>query len=174
MTPLDPTAWGNSILEIGTPGTGNAMSDTLEQIGYILEETLTIELEDGTELTLYEEGHILRDQLQQEGTVRITGTLIGIPDDVIAKFWQVETEGTGDTAKTWVKSMVASEKYSVRMGTPAVVGSERLLVPYASVNLGVAYSSTQGWTAPFTFTILKGATERMFGFDKVPAPIPAG
>lgn len=170
---LTPTAWGNAVIEIGTPGEGNTIADTFEQLGYALEESLAIEQEDGTLLELYEEGHILRDSLQQEGTITITGTLIGIQDDVLTKFWKTKTEGTGDDAKIWVQSTVSTGKYSLRMGTPSVEGSDRLLVPYASVKLGVAYASTQGWTAPFTFTIVVGATGDAFGFDKIPA-IPAG
>ena len=160
---MKQTAWGNAILEFGTPGAGDTMSATLTKIGEILEETLGIEVEDGTELSLFEEGHILRDMLRQEGTVRINGTIIGIPDVVMAEFWDVESA----TGKTNVKSMVSGQKYSVKISVPGQLGSDTLEVPYTSVKLGMAYASNQGWTAPFTFTIMKGATDVLFSFGVV-------
>jgi hypothetical protein len=162
---LNPTAWGEAALEVGTPGAGQTLAETFEDIGYILEETLTLSTEDGTQLSLYSEGHKLRDILEQEGTYTIEGTLVGIPESARTKFWRTHTAD----GVQWVQSTVSTEKFSVRMGTPKVVGSDRLLVPYSSVKLGMAYASNQGWTAPFSFTIVVGATEDMFGWDVVPA-----
>lgn len=163
------TAWGNAIVEFGTPGAGNTMSTELKPVGYVLEDTLAIEKEDGTELQLFEEGHILRDQLQQEGVVRISGTLIGIPDDARTAFWDVTSSGSDDAKKVSVKSLISSKKYSTKLSVPQVPGSETLEAPYCSVSLGMAYSSTQGWTAPFTITILKGETGKLFDFGVVAA-----
>lgn len=161
---LNPTAWGEAALELGDPGTGNTMAETFENIGKVLEETLGVELEDGTVLSLYASGHKLVDMLQQEGVVAIVGTLVGIPESARTRFWKTSKEGNIQ----WVQSMVTTGKYSVRLGTPRVVGSDRLLVPYSSVNLGFGYAENQGWTAPFRFTVIAGATGNLFGFDTVP------
>ena len=160
---MKPTAWGNAIVEYGTPGEGDTMATALTQLGYVEEETLGIEIEDGTVLSLYEEGHILRDEKQLENTVRINGTLIGIPDEVMEEFWDTEASGS----KINVKSTVSGKKYSVKLSTPDQPGSDTLEVPYASVSLGVAYASNHGWSAPFTFTIIKGESDVLFTFGVV-------
>ncbi len=165
-TPLDPTAWGNATLEVGTPGEGDVMATTLDKVGYVLQDSLGLEQEDGTVLQLIEEGGIIHDQMQQEGIKTIVGEMIGMQDDIMQRFWTTETDGT----ITWVKSTVTSNKFSFRISVPQNVGSKRMLIPYASMSLGVAYSSAQGWTQPFTITILTGATGNQFGWDEVPAP----
>lgn len=166
---LKPTAWGEGMMEVGTPGTGDTLATDFEDMGYILDESVSIETEDGTALELRSWGNVLRDYQDTEKTLTISGTLIGIPDAAMAKYWKTETT-SGVTA---VKSMVTNEKLSFRMGTPDIVGSQRLSIPVGKLSLGMAYAQTEGWSAPFTIRVLTGATGVMFNFDVVPA-VPAG
>ncbi len=145
------------------------MATIFKSMGNILEESLSIEKEDGTVLQLFEEGHILIDELHQEPTLKINATIIGIPEDIRQAFWNVETSGTGDARKVSVKSLLNSNKYSVKFAAEGVPGSETFEAPYCSVNMGPAYTSAQGWTATVVITILKGKSGRLFDFGVVPA-----
>jgi hypothetical protein len=169
---LNPTAWGEGVLEVGTPGTGDTLATTFEDIGYILDDSIGVAAEDGTALELRSWGNVLRDYQATEKTFTITGTLIGITASAMAKFWNIDTATTA--GRTAVKSTVTNQKFSFRMGTPAVVGSDRLNVPTGRMSLGMAYAQGEGWTAPFTIQMLVGATGNIFEFDTVPEPTPEG
>jgi len=155
-----PTGWGKVSLLYGTPTSSQEMATTLVKMGDILENSLSIEQQEGTKLQLYAEGHILKDELQLEGTNSIKATLIGIPEDTRKKFWA--TDNAGET----VSSMITASKFSIKL-VPHVLGAETLSAPYCSINLGMAYSSQQGWTAPVTVTILQNEAGKFFEFGTV-------
>ncbi|NDV47795.1 hypothetical protein D0T49_12135 [Paludibacter sp. 221] len=121
MTPS--TAWGNVKMYFGTPTSTGEMPTTLNTMGYILEDSLAIESEEGTTLELFEEGHILRDRLQLEGVISISATIIGIPDETRKAFWNVTESGTGDAKKVSVNSMVNNSKFAVKFAAEQVPGS---------------------------------------------------
>lgn len=162
------TAWGNVKGYVGTPGAGDAMATTLESIGVIQEGTLEVTNEAGDVLQLFEEGHILKDQLQLEGTLNVNFTLIGIPDSARKKFWDVEETGTGNAKKVSVKSLISNSKWSFKFAAEQVPGSETFEAPLCAVSMTPAYASTQGWTADVSMTILKGDTGKLFDFGIVP------
>jgi hypothetical protein len=136
----------------------------------IKEETLAFAKEDGAELQLFEEGHILRDSLEQEPVLRVNATLIGIPDDARSDFWDVTKTGSGDTEKVNVKSMVTTKKFSFKMAAEQSPDSETFEAPYCSVKMGPLYSSVEGWTAEIIITVIKGASGVLFSFGKVSEP----
>lgn len=158
------TAWGNVKMYFGAPGEDDTMSEDLVTMGYILEESLSFETEAGTVLELYEEGHILRDRLVLEPSVKINATIIGIPDETRKAFWDTATTGSGDTKKVAVKSMITRNKYSVKIAAEQVPGSETFEAPVCNVQMSPAYSSTQGWTANVVLTVIKGQTGVLFDF----------
>lgn len=166
---MNPTAWGNVKMYFGTPEQGGEMPSSLMSIGNILEGSLNIEKEDGTTLELYEEGHVLRDMMQLEPTLRVNATIIGIPEATRSAFWETEVNGAGEAKKVSVKSMVSNKKYAVKFAAEQVPGSDTFEAPYCSVNMGPAYSSEQGWTADVVITILKGDSGKLFDFGVVPA-----
>jgi hypothetical protein len=139
----------------------------MTSIGFIEEETLSIEKEDGTELTLYEEGHILRDSLQQEPILRVKCTIIGIPDATRAAFWKTTTAGAGNAKKVKVASLVTSDKYAIKFAAEQVPGSETFEAPYCTVNMGPLYSSTGGWKADVQITLVKNGEWPLFSFGVV-------
>lgn len=149
---------------------------TMLKMGYILEDTLEITNEEGDALELFEEGHILRDQVRLEGTITINCEIIGVPDNILEAFWVTETTGTGAEEKRQVKSLINNDKYAVAFYVPTAPGSDTFEAPYCTVNMGMGYSSTQGFTLPIEIIIVKGATENLFQFGIVPEtpPVPEG
>ena len=164
------TAWGEIEFFIGTPGTGDVMSTSLTSLGYMKEDSVGIEKEDGSLLQLFGTGHRLIDELKGEPTLRLKGTLIGISDTVAQEFWDATASGSGDEEKTGIKSFVTSKKMSVKMSSK-VVGSRTLEAPYCSVSLMPLFSEKEGWTAEIEFTILTGQTGYPFQFGIAPAPV---
>jgi len=161
MTENSKSAWGKILLEYGTPTVNQGMTTLLKTMGYVKEGSLSLEQEEGTKLQLFAEGHVLLDELQLEGVVKLKGTIIQIPETVRQEFWNTET----NAGKMSVKSMVTSNKYSVKL-TSEVEGSDTFEAPYCSINFGLAYSSTEGWSAPFTITVLKGKSGKLFEIGK--------
>jgi hypothetical protein len=160
------TAWGEIDIEFGTPGNGDLMSSTLKKIGTVKEESLSVEKEDGTKLELYGTGHILVDELKTDPKLTIKGIVIGISKENVTEFWDATPSGTGATEKIEVASLVSKKKYSVRLASK-VSGSDTLEAPYCSVVFSPAFSEKEGWTAEFAFTMIKGASGKLFHIGKV-------
>lgn len=171
-----PAAWGNTriyYLAAASDGSMPALS-AMTFMGHIYQENdITITTEDGETLELRETGNILRDQLQQEGTITIELSIIGIPTNVL-NFWQTTTTGTGADAKRRVQSMVNNDKYAIAFYVPDVPESDTFEAPYCTVNMGIGYASTTGYIQPVSITVLKGAAEYLFQLGLVPAtpPVP--
>ena len=119
-------------------------------------------------LQLFEEGHILRDQLQLEGTLNVKFTLIGIPDLARKRFWSVEEKGAGNEKKISVKSLISNSKWSFKFAAEQVPGSETFEAPLCAVTMSPAYASKKGWSAQVSLTVLKGNTGVLFDFGSVP------
>lgn len=68
-----PTAWGEIIMSIGTPGAGEIMSTTLTSLGNIKEESVSLETEDGNVYQLFGTGHVLLDQLKNRADTENQG-----------------------------------------------------------------------------------------------------
>lgn len=175
---INKTAWGNTHIFFAKAQADQSMPalSALKKMGYILEGTLSITNEEGDALELFEEGHILRDQVRLEGTITIECEIIGIPDEIITEFLQVEAIGEGEAAKRRVKSLINNDKHAIAFYVPDAPGSDTIEAPTCTVNMGVAYSSTQGWTLPLEIILIKGTKEYLFDWGIVPAtpPVPEG
>ncbi len=163
------TAWGEIEMKFAETPVDETMPTTMETIGEILEGSLALEKEDGTKLQLFKEGHILVDELQQEPTLKVKATIIGIPNAIKEKFWETEKTGNGDVEKFAVKSLVNSKKFAIAFAAVKVPGSETFEAMKCTISMSPLYSSTQGWTSDVEITIIKGLTGKLFQFGKVPA-----
>lgn len=163
------TAWGEVVMKVAETDAAETMPTTMETIGEILEESLGLELEDGTKLQLFKEGHILVDELSQEPTLNVSLTLIGISDANKARFWEAEETGEGENKKFAVKSLINTKKFAIEFAAIKVPGSDTFEAPKCTVSMGPLYSSTQGWTSDIKITIIKAKTGILFQFGKVPA-----
>ena len=162
------TAWGEVVMKIADTEALETFPTTLVDLGDIMEDTLSINKEDGTKLQLFKEGHILLDELQTEPTLNITLTLVGISDVNKAKFWETTTSGSGDTAKFAVKALTNTKKFAIQFAAVKVKGSDTFEAPKCTVQLSPIYSSKEGWKAEVSITIIKATTGVLFQFGKVP------
>lgn len=162
------TAWGKVILKIGETTADGAMAATLESLGYMKEDSVTLETAEGTKLQLFGTGHELIDELLTEPILTLKATVVGANMAVIKKLWKVTETGTGDTKKVMVQSMVTSKKFSVQMATE-VIGSDTFEAPKCSVSMALTFSEKEGWNGTMSFTMLKAKDNTLFGFGLVPA-----
>jgi hypothetical protein len=163
------TAWGEVKMNFAETNEDETMPANLSTIGEILEETLSIEKEDGAKLQLFREGHILHDELAQEPILRVNATLIGIPEASRAAFWDASPEGEGAALRYKVKSLINSKKFAIQFAAVKVPGSDTFEAPKCTIEMSPLYSSTQGWTATIVITIMKTKDDLLFQFGKVPA-----
>lgn len=166
---MKETAWGKIEMEIGTPAANGGMSESLESIGLLKEDTLSIEAADGTVLELYTSGHELRDELKGEPTITVKATIIEMPEAVRAKIWEIESVDTAGNPKYRVKSLVSNRKWSTRFASQ-VVGSETFEAPYCSMSMKPVFSEKEGWSAEVEFKLLRGQAGYLFDFGIVPEP----
>jgi hypothetical protein len=134
-------------------------------MGCIQEGTLGAAMADGTPIDVYCEGHVLVYHKDVEKTVTVTGTLVGVPADVMKEFWVMEDPDTDGIS--WVNSTMTPTDHAFRMSVPDVPGSDRFIIPKGSMNLGIGYASTAGWSMPFTITLTMGDLGHLFGWDTV-------
>lgn len=169
----EKTAWGEILMDIGLTGANDAMASALETIGVLKEDSLALATEDGKKYELWGSGHELIDELQGEPILTVTGNIIQVPEEVRKKFWEISEQGSGDSKKMQVKSLVTREKWSVKFAS-RIPGSETFEAPKCSVSMKPVFSETEGWTADFSFKIIKSkATGVLFQFGTVPASSPA-
>ena len=161
------TMWGEVHLFIGTPGDGDTLATSFEDLGLIDDEGISIETEDGESYELKDINGKLVDKLTKEPTLRITATLLKPTEETRGKFWQMEEEGTGESRKVWVKSMIASKKYSIKLAVPNRPGTETFEVPLCTVAMKPTWSKEKGFTAPVTFDVITGETGKPFCFGVV-------
>lgn len=169
-----PTAWGNIRLYYAEAAEDGAMVpfEDLISVGYVLEDSIETNNEEGDTLQLFEEGHILRDELRLNSTFSVTFTIIGIPPAIADAFWDAEVTGTGATQVIQVNSFVNNNRYAFRLDAPTVL-SQAFEAPYCSVNMVPSITSTEGWTAECTITVLNGPADYAFRIVRVQAPTPA-
>lgn len=152
-------AWGEIVLSYGTPGASDAMSASLTPLGYIKEDSLAIETEEGEVMQLFGTGHVLVDEQGGEPSVRIKATLIGVDDT----FWTMDATNTGQ-----VESFIDSAYYSIKVASK-VVGSETLEAPKCKIAAKPLFSEKEGWTVELTITVLKGLAGYFWNFGTVAA-----
>lgn len=163
------TAWGDTHIYMGTPEANGGMAKTLEDLGIIDEDGMTMETADGTALQLKDINGKLIDELTQEPELTLNFTLLKPSEETRGKFWDMEESGTGDQRKVNVKSLITLQKYSVKFANPKMVGSETFEAPYCSVTMKPNWSASKGFYAECSAKILNGDAGYLFGFGIVPA-----
>lgn len=164
-TTMSKTAWGDVNLYIGLTGASDALTEVWSNLGYISEDGVTIETEDGEENELKDVNGLLLDSMQEEGTLSISFTLINPTEETRGKFWSLEEEGTdGDSRKVWVKSLINSSYYSIALANPKAEGSESFIAPKCKVTMKPIYDATKGFMAEVSCKILAPSTGKIFGF----------
>lgn len=156
------TAWGEIEMLVGTPGASDAMSASLESLGYIKEDSLAFETEEGEKMQLFGTGHVLVDEQGGEPSVRVKATLLGI--EKAKQFWEMGV----DPNPGQVKSFVTSDAYSVKFASK-VVGSETFEAPKCKIAAKPLFSEKEGWTVELTITVLKGLADYFWNFGTVSA-----
>ena len=165
-TATPETSWGEVHLFIGTPGDGDTMSTNMVDLGLIDESGISIETSDGDSYELKDINGKVHDKLVLEPTLSMTATLLKPSEETRGKFWEMEEEGSGDGRKVWVKSMIANQKYSVKLAIPNRPNTETFEAPYCTVTMKPSWSKEKGFTAEVKFDILEGKTGNAFGFGK--------
>ena len=169
-TPI--TAWGSVHAFLGAVGSGDTMGAVLDDLGYIDENALSIETQEGTTYELKDINGQVIDELKQSPKLTVNFTLIKPSEAIRNKFWNLEEIGTGDARKINVKSLVTNTKYSFKFANVDLVGSETFEAPLCSVNMVLRYDPTKGWLADCSITILKGQTEVLFSYGLVTSSTP--
>lgn len=159
---MKPSTWGHIILEIAESETSGAMPATLAQLGYVKEDTMSMETAEGDTLQLFESGHILRDEMKLEPTLTFNATVLQIPEAMKEAFWGLNG--------TKVKSMINGKKFAIRIKAPEIEGSEAFIAPYCSIAMTPVFAEKEGWSAALTVTIIKGPAEYLFDFEEVVVP----
>ena len=142
------------------------MGTPLVDVGYIVEDSISLAKEDGTILSLKGTGGVTVDELKNEPTLKLSMNLIGL--EKAKQFWGIDDT---QTTTTRVKSLVNYDKYSVKMASK-VVGSDTLEAPECSISGTPVFTEKQGWTVALEITIKKGEAGYLFDFGVVPAPAP--
>ena len=159
------TAWADVNLYIGLTGAEDALTTNWSNLGYISEDGVTIETEDGEENELKDVNGVLLDSMKKEGTLSITFTLINPSEETRGKFWDLEEDGEeGTNRKVWVKSLINSSYYSIALANPKATGSESFVAPKCSVSMKPTYDATKGFMAEVTCKILTPKSGKTFGF----------
>lgn len=162
-------AWGHVEMKYALTNENETMPAELKPIGRIKEDSLGLEKEDGTVLQVFEEGHILVDELQLEPILKVNLTLTNIPEEIRTVFWDAEKTGVGDDIEYAVKSLINNDKFAIEFAATKVPGSDTFRAPKCSISMSPLYSSKEGWTAEIKITLFKGLSGKLFSFGKVPA-----
>lgn len=166
------TAWGSVHAHMGEVGSNGTMGSSLDDLGSIDENALTIETQDGTKLELIDINGDLIDELNKQPKLTIKFTLLKPSETVRSKFWDVEEIGAGDSRKVRVKSLVKNTKYSFMFANTEAVGSETFEAPVVSISMKPIYEASKGWKAECSLTLIKGQAGYFFDFGKVTAVNP--
>lgn len=159
------TAWGDTHIFMGITPESGEMASSLDDLGSIDEDGLSLETADGTTYTLKDINGKTLDELSLEPELTINFTLVGPSESARGKFWDVEKDETSGMLK--VKSLISTKHYSVKFGNPKVTGSETLEAPYCKVAMKPLWGASKGWTAECSAKILQGKAAYMFGFGTI-------
>lgn len=165
-TDTPKTAWGDAHIFVGEETSTGAMPTSVEDLGSIDEDSLSLETADGTVYTLKDINGKTLDEVALEPELTINFTLISPSESTRGKFWDLEKDSASGLLK--VKSMIAKKHYALRFGNPTVVGSETLEAPYCKLTMKPAWAAAKGWTAECSAKILQHPkADFIFGFGTV-------
>lgn len=159
---MEKIAWGEIIMSIAPTGALDVMGTPLVELGFVKEDSMAINLEEGPKLQLFGTGHVLVDEVQQEDIINVAATLIGL--EKATQFWEM---GTGPT-EGQVISLVNSDNWSVKFASK-VVGSKTFEAPKCKIKATPVFSEKEGWSANLKITVLKGAAGYFYKHGTVSA-----
>lgn len=168
-----PTAWGSIHVFIGDTGENDAMASEFYDLGSVKDDTFTIETEAGEEYELKDINGKLLDSLKQEPTLNLNFSLIKISEETMGKFWKVSEEGSGDSRKVKVTSMIQNKLLSVKFANVNAIGSETFEAPKCRVSLEPKYEKDKGFSGDCVAKILwptrtgDGVENELFQFGVV-------
>lgn len=134
---------------MGDAGSNGAMGSTLADIGFIKENSISFEVQDGTTKEWKATGGVLIDTLKSAPTLRIKCHVKNLNKSIIEKVWQVR-EATNDLE---VLGLTNATKRSVQMENE-VGKSEVLKFPLCTVDAIPVYSEDAGHGLDLTITVL--------------------
>lgn len=166
-------AWGNNKIAFLPANADGTMPDLdiMRYVGYIQDTTTALEYAEGEALELVEEGGIVRARKVRGGTLTMTFNIFTVHQDIASSFWNASVTGTGADQIIRVRSMSNSGNFAIYL-EPEDVGAQDLRIPFASVNMGLTYSSAEGFITPCTVTVLTGQQNYMFDIGFKPEPTP--
>lgn len=143
------TAWGKPHITMGKSGANGAMCAELEDVGFILEDSTSLEQTKGDVKELYGEGHELVDKMEFEGTWTLKFTLIKTPLAQLAKLY-----GLSESAdKLAMKTTVVSEPRSYKVD-PLLEGAIGVELPYCYTSINPKFATAEGWTIEVEVTTM--------------------
>ncbi len=165
-TDTPKTTWQDIHVYVGAMGANEAMGDSLDDLGHIDENALSITTQDGTVYRLVDINGELLDYLENEPELTINFTLLKPSEATRGKFWTTEESGTGNTRKLQVKSLLPSSHMSIKFGSASINGAETFEAPKAFIKMAPAFEKAKGFSTPCTAKLIKGQAAFLFQFGK--------
>ena len=143
------TAWGKPHISTGKSGDGGVMCADLKDMGYIKEDSTTLELTKGDVKELYGEGHELVDKMEFEGTWTLKFMLIKTSLAKVAELFGLEEAAD----KLEMKTTIVSEPRSYK-ADPLLEGAIGVELPYCYTSINPKFATAEGWTIEFEVTTM--------------------
>lgn len=145
------TAWGKPHISTGPSGADGTMcvDGSLKDVGFIKEDTTTLELTKGDVKELYGEGHELVDKMEFEGTWTLKFTLIKTSLEKVAELFGL----SAPESKLEMKTTIVSEPRSYKVD-PLLVGAIGAVLPYCYTSITPKFATAEGWTIEFEVTTM--------------------
>ena len=143
-------AWSKCKIEIGKTGANDAMSETLTDIGVILNRSSRLESDEGERLQAIATGGEVVAEEQEEGTLRLETTVIE-PSESLLSLLGIGTSSEGETIVT---THVVDGEWSLKV-TPKNQGAKGISAPKCTIKYAPGWSEENGNQAVLTFNILK-------------------
>lgn len=154
---MQKLAWGKPTIKMGKTQEDGSMSENMQDIGKIKEDTTAVNPQDGGSNEMYGEGHELLDEQQLEGYDQIEFTVVSPTLDFLAPFY-----GGTVTEKSLKKiTTIVKDKYSVDI-VPEKVGAIGYKASKCSVRIDSTFTAKEGWLSKFT---LKNLLSEADGFS---------
>lgn len=149
------TAWGEIALKIGDANPTGAMQTTLESIGIVKEDSISIDTQDGKKMEWKAVGGAVIDSLQGEPTLTIKAHVKNLNKTALSKFWTVK-EATDNLE---VSGFTNTKKFAISL-EPSVVGAEVTNYPLTTINAKPVFKEDAGWGLDIEIKILKPAGDK--------------
>lgn len=146
------TAWGKPTIKTGPTGANDALGTNLTDVGFIKEDSTTVELQKGDVKENYGEGHELVDRKEFEGKWVLKFTLIKVSLAKLAELFGLELKD----GKLPMTTTTVSE-YRSYVVEPELVGTISAQMPKAFTAITPKFATNEGWTVEIEATGLQPA-----------------